>query len=313
MSSPQHYYGSLSSGRAVSPPPESRPPLDTNRGDTSGDHPASTGPDAARQMSKARSGQDPSPPRGSTQTIRPSLTSTRSQQEPCRRPVRTPAPPSSSAAAARFYQHNRNGSNTSLDSQHHFIDHRHQPILISNVHSPSALRGRSALSRTPMRSPNTYFPTRANEHALIDDDEDEFDGETSISLVWAKHVRRSSHRSHSVHSREHDQEVDEEAHFRRGSIAEDDVCFPHMHDRRDVLARHTQSTFATMSVAPSLLVLTTRHALGYPFTFDLNALEDFASEERERIGLASSWNAAGSPDQGLRQRGAAAPKAAGGP
>ncbi len=51
--------------------------------------------------------------------------------------------------------------------------------------------------------------------------------------------------------------------------------------------------------------------LGYPFTFDLGALEEYASEERDRIGMSSSWNAASPPSHGLRQRGNNAPKAAG--
>ncbi|SPO20942.1 related to MNR2 - Manganese resistance protein [Ustilago trichophora] len=313
MSSPQHYYGSLSSGRAVSPPPDSRPPLDGNRGDSSGDHQLQQDLDAARQMSKARGGQDPSPPRASISDDQAEPYFYEGlNKSPAAVPVRAPAPPSS-AAAARFYQHNRNGSNTSLDSQHHFIDHRHQAHSLSNVHSPSALRGRSALSRTPMRSPNTYFPSRSNEHALIDADEDETDGDVSHLSRGPQHVRRSSHQSHSSSRGDrHDDAADVSPLFRRDSTVEDDVCFP-MHDSHasetrphEALPEHADVREAYGSRADNGYV-----PLGYPFTFDLSALEDFASDERERIGMSSSWNAAGSPSQGLRQRGNAAQKGAG--
>ncbi len=177
MSSPQHFYGSLSSGRAVSPPPESR--SDERRAASPQSHQLEQDLDAARQMSKAR-GNDPSPPRGSFSDDQAEPYFHEGiNRSPAAVPVRTPAPPSS-AIAARFYQHNRNGSNTSLDSQHHYIDHRHQAHSLSNVHSPSALRARSSLSRTPMRSPNAYFPSsRTTEHALIDDDEEDVGGESS--------------------------------------------------------------------------------------------------------------------------------------
>ncbi|SNX81677.1 related to MNR2 - Manganese resistance protein [Melanopsichium pennsylvanicum] len=318
MSSPQHYYGSLSSGRAVSPPLDSRPSLDANRADNSGDHQLQQDLDAARQMSKARGKKDPSSPRGSFSDDQAEPYFHEGlNRSPAAVPIRAPAPPSS-AAAARFYQHNRNGSSTSLDSQHHFIDHRHQPHSLSNVHSPSALRGRSALSRTPMRSPNTYFPgSRANDHALIDADDDDIDADASHLSRSGQHVRRSSHQSHpSSPSPVQDDRPDVAPRFRRDSTVEDDVCFP-MHDTHASEARphedlpqhlHAEVRDAYASRADNGYV-----PLGYPFTFDLAALEDFASEERDRIGMSSSWNAAASPNSGLRQRGAAAQKGTGGP
>ncbi|ETS63640.1 hypothetical protein PaG_01939 [Moesziomyces aphidis] len=316
MSSPQHFYGSLSSGRAVSPPPESR--SDERRAASPQSHQLEQDLDAARQMSKAR-GNDPSPPRGSFSDDQAEPYFHEGlNRSPAAVPVRTPAPPSS-AIAARFYQHNRNGSNTSLDSQHHYIDHRHQAHSLGNVHSPSALRTRSSLSRTPMRSPNAYFPSsRTTEHALIDDDEEDVGGESSHISRGPQHARGNSHQSRSIHSEDlvHlDDHDDEPPRFlRRGSGAEDDVCFP-MHDSHTSEGRPHEPR-------PEQLHADVRHAyttrpdngempLGYPFTFDLDALEEFASEERDRIGLASSYNAAASPDQVLRQRGAAAQKPAG--
>ncbi|CCF54091.1 hypothetical protein NDA11_005511 [Ustilago hordei] len=323
MSSPQHYYGSLASGRAISPPPGSRPSLDADRADTSGDHQLQQDLDAARQMSKARGGaQDPSPARGniSDDQAEPYFHEGLNRS-PAPVPVRAPAPPSSSAAAARFYQHNRNASNTSLDSQHHFIDHRHQAHSLSNVHSPSALRGRSALSRTPMRSPNTYFPSRTNEHALIhvDDHDDAIDGEASHLSRRTQHIRRSSHQSGPSSDGPDllDDDPDAQPRFRRNSTVEDDVCFP-LHDTH-------ASDGPLHETLPAILHDKVRAAygsrtdngyvpLGYPFTFDLAALEEFASDERDRIGMASSYNAARSPGQGLRQRGGAAQKGSrGGP
>ncbi|GAC95533.1 metal ion transporter [Pseudozyma hubeiensis SY62] len=312
MSSPQqHYYGSLSSGRAISPPPESRPPLDTHRGSTSGDHQLQQDLDAARQMSKARGAQDPSPPRASFSDDQAEPYFHEGlNRSPAAVPVRAPAPPSS--AAARFYQHNRNGSNTSLDSQHHFIDHRHQAHSLSNVHSPSALRGRSALSRTPMRSPNVYFPSgRTNEHALIDDQDDDIDADASHASRGLEHLRRTSHQSHlsSPGYDAHDDDPAAPPRLRRDSTAEDDVCFP-MHDSES-RPRETHPEHLLDEVRDVYNSRTDNgHVpLGYPFTFDLGALEEFASEERERIGMSSSWNAASPPGQsGLRQRGTAAQK-----
>ncbi|KAJ1030311.1 hypothetical protein NDA16_001221 [Ustilago loliicola] len=317
MSSPQHYYGSLSSGRAVSPPPESRPPLDANRADTSRDHQIQQDLDAARQMSKACGGQDPSPARASISDDQAEPYFHQGlNRSPAAVPVRAPAPSSSSAAAARFYQHNRNGSNTSLDSQHHFIDHRHQAHSLSNVHSPSALRGRSALSRTPMRSPNTYFPSRRDEQALIDVDDDEIDGETSHISRGSQHARRSSHQSGpSSHGRDHlDDDPDAQPRFRRDSTVEDDVCFP-IHDTHPSDGRlhetHPENLHDKVRAAYASRTNNGDVPLGYPFTFDLAALEDFASDQRDRIGMASSFNAAGSPSHGLRQRGSAAQKGSG--
>lgn len=314
MSSPQQYYGSLSSGRAVSPPPGARPSHDNDHADTSGDHQLQQDLDAARQMSKARSGQNPSPQRAS-------LSDDQAEpyfheglnRSPAAVPVRAPVPSSTSAAAARFYQHNRNGSNTSLDSQHHFIDHRHQAHSLSNVHSPSALRARSALSRTPMRSPNNYFPaSRNNEHVLIDaDDDQDMDADAPHLSHPPQHARRSSHKSHhSDIDLGHDQ-VEPPSRFRRDSTVEDDVCFP-MHDthapeahphevQRERLDAEVRAAYASRADNGHV-------PLGYPFTFDLGALEEFATDERDRIGMASSFNASGSPNQGLRQRGSAAQK-----
>ena len=320
MSSPQHYYGSLSSGRAVSPPPPpTRPSLDANRADSSGDHQLQQDLDAARQMSKARGAQDPSPPRASFSDDQAEPYFHEGlNRSPAAVPVRAPVPPS--AAAARFYQHNRNGSNTSLDSQHHFIDHRHQAHSLSNVHSPSALRARSALSRTPMRSPNAYFPSssRSKEHNLIDDDiQDDFDADASHASQGVPHLRRPSHHSHSSTSpndRHDDDPSNVPTRFRRDSSAEDDVCFP-MHDTHPSEARthdlHPEHLHDHVRDAYNSRPDNGHVPLGYPFTFDLGALEDFASEERDRIGMSSSWNAAPSPGTGLRQRGAAAQNGSG--
>ncbi|KIS71934.1 uncharacterized protein UMAG_00361 [Mycosarcoma maydis] len=319
MSSPQQYHhSSLSSGRAVSPSLDARPPLDANGGNSSGDHQLQQDLDAARQMSKARSGQDPSPPRASFSDDQAEPYFYEGlNKSPVAVPVRTAAPPSS-AAAARFYQHNRSGSNTSLDSQHHFIDHRHQAHSLSNVHSPSALRGRSALSRTPMRSPNTYFPSsRTNEHTLIDDKDDAIDGDASHASRGLDNMRRSSHQSHlsSPAYDRHDDDPTRPSRLRRDSTVEDDVCFP-MHDTHTSEGRphetHPEHLLDEVRDAYHPRADSSHVPLGYPFTFDLNALEEFASEERDRVGMSSSWNAASPPGQtGLRQRGVAPQKGSG--
>ncbi|PWZ02658.1 cora-domain-containing protein [Testicularia cyperi] len=306
MSSPKNYFGSLSSGRAISPPPDKRASIDGGRDEHPDDHQLEQDLDAARQMSKAR-GQDTSPPRRSMSDDQAEPYFHEGlRRSPAAIPVRQPAP---SSAAARFYQQNRHGSNTSLDSQQHFIDHRHQAHSLSHVHSPSALRARSSLSRTPMRSPNAYFPsTRAdnfNDHAIEDDEEGE------ASHLSRGSYRRPSHQSGSNHSREHslphdDEDAHLETRFRRGSIVEDDVCFP-MHDTHggESHVREPDQELSHINAREAYHGANGGVPLGYPFTFDMSALEDFASEERDRIGAATSWNAAGSPpQQGLRMRGA---------
>ncbi|EPQ28792.1 uncharacterized protein PFL1_03595 [Pseudozyma flocculosa PF-1] len=341
MSSPHHYFGSQSGGRAVSPPLSDDGYNDPRRSTDQEDHQLQQDIDAARQMSKARVRDSPPPQSsvaGATASSRPGRSRKLSNapraddQDPDAEPYyhegmsqsptaipRRSAP--SASAAARFYQQQRHGSNASLDSQQHYIDHRNQAHSLSaHASSPLALRAKSSLSRTPMRSPNVYFG--GNPHDEEPDEEAVADDAHSGDFDHATlGQRRPSRHSNSAQSggREHDADMYGGARAssprtmsRRPSMLEDDVCFP-MHEQHltdadvggpnlehDGFEGHEVHGHEDRPVPP-----------GYPFCFDIKALEDFAAEERERIGMSSSWTNAG-PASGLRIRNqAAAQKGAG--
>ena len=340
MSSPLNpYVASHSSGRAISPPLSDSSAHDARRSTDLEDRQLEQDLDAARQMSMAR-GRDSSPPRhtrlrrisnapryddAAADAIEPYFREGMMNRSPTGFGPRSAIPANGPSHAARFYQHHRRtGSNTSLDSQQHFIDHRNQAHSLSahpQSQSPLALRERASVSRNPVRS-HIHNHTAHDAHAPADaqDDDHATEGDALLHTPGA----RSPTHAHA-HPHPHPQPDLYGGHSassprtlsRRPSLIEDDVCFP-MHDphqdaelaasnqdhgRYDTHHTHDDAYHhhETGAVPP-----------GYPFNFDLSALEDFAAEERERLGMASSFASANANDnQGLRIRRPSAQKASG--
>ncbi|KAN0063118.1 CorA metal ion transporter [Thecaphora frezii] len=347
MSSPRPFYASHTSGRTVSPPNSDDEFNDARRSTDHEHHQLQQDIDAARQMSKVRGRESPPPSNTSASAATAAIASGRGVRsrkssvvnrtdadhdadaepyyhEGMNRSPSTALPHRSgpsAAAAARFYQQHRHGSNASLDSQQHFIDHRNQAHSLStHASSPLASRAKSSLSRTPMRSPTAYFTRNThddndndndNEQAVADDDHSaDFNHQTLGA-------RRTSRQSNSARSGSHHDHAElyggnrassPRTMSRRPSMLEDDVCFP-MHEQ------HLADTDAGGPIQDHN-AYDGREVHGhddrplppgYPFNFDIKALEDFAAEERERIGMSSSWTNE-APPSGLRIRNQAAQK-----
>ncbi|PWN46072.1 cora-domain-containing protein [Ceraceosorus guamensis] len=198
------------------------------------------------------------------------------------------------AAAAHFYQQRRHGSNTSLDSANHFIDHRSNqafgPHAGSYVASPSRLQATGSLAfggsgsrtfaRSGLRSPSGL--RAQDESALVDTEGPPVAGLSPTDV-------RGDHGVSTPHTMS-----------RRPSALEDDVCFPlnaHTAEGQDLLRDGSAATprhaLGPHSHAPGMAENEEdlhcephddqRLPPGYPFNFDLSALEDFAREERERL------------------------------
>lgn len=217
----------------------------------------------------------------------------------------------SAAAAARFYQHNRHGSNTSLDSQQHYIDHRNQSHSLRLARSPGAARSTGArFGQTPMRSPTAFRggPIEAAdlEEAAVADENLAAHADDMTGELRQPRGSSSSRRRYAVDRAAHDQDREiprgsPHTASRRTSMLEDDVCFPvstaggeegieMMHQDEYDGDQRDYSEAGARHLPP-----------GFPFTFDLAALEDFAAEERDRIGSGQSWPVQGG-DIGLRNR-----------
>ncbi|CAO1625097.1 unnamed protein product [Parajaminaea phylloscopi] len=290
--------------------------------------------DAARQMSRARaesiearSGQMTSPrlipgtglSNGDTASRSPANDFTASPSALRGQPRSMashggPAPSSSHSArsplaarnsAQRFYmQTQQHGSNTSLDSASHFIDHRSQP------HSVGAHGRVGPAARQSGRPSRGAVDELAVADELLDShvDDHSFRRRQASSRGGVDAGRRDSHDGETAHTAS-----------RRPSALEDDVCFPlaarsspqqsqqmthHPHDEyvpaypddaRDYEDAHhhhddhDDHDHDMHNNAPP----------GFPWTFDIKALEEYAEEERDRI-TATTGDAYGS---GLRYRG----------
>ncbi len=233
------------------------------------------------------------------------------------------------AHLARFYRsQGRRGSNSSVDSEQHFIDHRHQQHSLST----SAYQ-RSYQPASSMRSPNTFMRrgqgAPPNESAIMDDDDaednhddaDEGAGKQSdLSGLSALDDPRSAQgggsgigggagAALSPDKSRGARDVSPHTASRRPSLLEDDVCFPgpqlasdehpaemyhdeYLHHEQDGMHHHHALPEDGRDLPP-----------GYPFNFDLQALQDFASEERNRVEQSSSFGARAGAG-GLRHRGA---------
>ncbi|PWN51924.1 cora-domain-containing protein [Violaceomyces palustris] len=305
MSSPhRHFVGSSGSGRAVSPDLSVHSQHSGSLSAADEDAQLQQDIDAARQMSMARN----VPPSPSQLHSRRDDRGAEAEPYYAEGIERSPAagisarPSAVVAANARFYQHNRQGSNTSLDSQQHFIDHRNQAHSLS-VHGQSPIAARvsrraSQLGQTPLRSPAGYFNrTRAedlDEDAIEDDTPDLDEGASGL-----RSDRRSGPSAGSVAELYGGARASSpHTMSRRPSMLEDDVCFP-MHENEGPSEPQDHGPYDGEQGYDSQ----ERHMPpGYPFNFDLQALEDFALEERERIGNSASWSNVEPSPEGMRMR-----------
>jgi magnesium transporter len=229
------------------------------------------------------------------------------------------------AQAARFYmQHRRQGSNTSVDSASHFIDHRNTqapghpvvPQLSPSSFNAGGIRrfssarqqgsggiGASALS-TSMRYGQSQM-----EGSALDDENSVLDSQQA----------RGPHLEHRGSTGEGNHSPIIHTPSRRPSLAEADVCFPmrtpgiepvhptggealshdaiHLdprgpYDHLDVLDHNDHANNEQPVLPP-----------GFPWTFDLGALEEYSEQERKRLHEEALANA---PPAGLRQRSGAA-------
>ncbi|PKI82741.1 CorA metal ion transporter [Malassezia vespertilionis] len=184
-----------------------------------------------------------------------------------------PAPPISGSMAVamkQFYQQKANGSNTSLDSQSNFIDHRNQSHSLSvNPNSPLAMRARettpSAREIGGEMHPSLLSPLHpgigTHEHTSVSPRQVPSHGE--LHTAESPDMHNSPHTSTPSHPDE----------------LEDDVCFP--------LPNPVDDVAVDIAVEPKF-DLPEAQRPGYPYTFDLQALDTFADEERKKLGLDAS-------------------------
>lgn len=251
------------------------------------------------------------------------------------------------AQAARFYmQHQRHGSNTSIDSASHFIDHRNQQSI--GIPGPMSPSYRNASGRLSMSRPDGVIPSSSlrqqglpidNSSALDDDS-----GNSPIDDILTPHSFAQRHQSNprslsntygasvgrSVGSgrgqrserlvdiedeNDHSQlglsssqrsalQTSELPHTpsRRPSLAEDDVCFP-MHtpaadqmggmEGAPELARQSSQMNANQNTeqyeqqqhggAEDGVDAHQTLPPGFPWTFDLASLQEYAEQEKKRV------------------------------
>lgn len=249
------------------------------------------------------------------------------------------------AQAARFYmQHQRHGSNTSLDSASHFIDHRNQqPISITGPISPSY---RNTSGRLSMSRPDGVTPSSLRQGIPIDNSSALDDGSgnspsedilnphsfaqrhqvnpRSLSNTYGASVGRSAGSGHGQRSERLVDIEDENDHSqlglsssqrsamqtsevphtpsRRPSLAEDDVCFP-MHtpgadqmggmegppdlvrQSSQINASHDPVQFEQQQHVEAEMGADAHQPLppGFPWTFDLGSLQEYAEQEKKRV------------------------------
>ncbi|PWN18451.1 cora-domain-containing protein [Microstroma glucosiphilum] len=280
--------------------------------------------DAARQMSRARAtsidhretnsptsprviptmGRRPSMQQNDDPTIPPTFSATSpSHARQVSGSYMGRSPMAARSQAARFYrQPRRQGSNTSLDSASHYIDHRHH-------HSMSASQGNQATLSASTRQTsrlgqqNSFRDNNVNESAVDDE-------------PMAADVDDIPRRSRDDLRDDQDEQT-QHTMSRRPSALEDDVCFPmpgqgsppqehreyhhedYPDDHRDYEEMQEDEHHHHMHDGPRNAA--GRLPPGYPFAFDLQALEEYAVEERTKL---AATNAAGVDfsNGGLRNR-----------
>ncbi|UZJ56014.1 hypothetical protein CBS101457_005334 [Exobasidium rhododendri] len=253
--------------------------------------------------------------------------------------------------SARFYmlQNNRHGSNSSLDSASHFIDHRSQqlppPTLSPSIRASAGSARRSQQRMDPVstdvNSQRRRVSNAANTSAL--DDESSGAAINDIRSSFATQGRGSVGRTPNAASRgarsggrlvdlgdedeeEHEggADTDENNHLmsvtagtpntmsRRNSLLQDDVCFPMLnpaepnlstdddgihrgdghYEEQDHPHHHSHEDHRHESLPP-----------GFPWTFDLNALEEYARAEKIRVEEEATAAATAASNWGMRDRG----------
>ncbi|KAE8230319.1 hypothetical protein CF326_g4686 [Tilletia indica] len=257
-----------------------------------------------------------------------------------RPPSRSPTNVAAAASLTYFYRHNRHGSNTSLDSSQHYIDHRQQPHSISlNPHSPIINRQASVTgqqqqhARSPIAFRRGFFDHGPGGSGAADPDgagiavesprggpggyvasptgplidiSMDTPGQGGSTRRRMSATRRSTHSGRSGREGQ-DSGMDEGMYAehgsphtasRRPSMLEDDVCFPMMVNQPDTSVHphgyHDEHEAQAPVYHPHSHEDYHHHVEdvpgddayrlppGFPFTFDLRVLEDFATEERDR-------------------------------
>lgn len=208
---------------------------------------------------------------------------------------RSPAASRNSGGQRFYMQHRRQGSNTSVDSASHFIDHRAQPHSLSTSQGASLMRHASRLRQASQSGAPGFSSSSGGARNAADlVDEEAIADEPSGMHVDAIAAPASQGREPSQMPRSHD-DHNNSTHTphtmsRRPSALEDDVCFPmdarsspqqrpvnfptdYPDDARDyeeVYDESEQPRNAAGNFPP-----------GFPWTFDMGLLEDFAQEERD--------------------------------
>lgn len=189
-------------------------------------------------------------------------------------------------ATKQFYQQRQHGSTASVDSQSHFIDHRNQSHSLSmNPNSPLAMR---AMQNAPnMQDGSTHTPRSFAPRAGR--------GDLAAPPITMESLTGSPEESQAPLAGDAagSSEMGNSAHTDAGDAREDDVCFPAASNIDEVNQSEANQPRSLDAQPP-----------GYPYTFDLQAVETFCAEERGQLGTTNTWPEApaiGSPTE--RRRG----------
>ncbi|WFD45096.1 CorA metal ion transporter [Malassezia psittaci] len=229
--------------------------------------------DAARLMSRARGADQDSDTNERRELNRANSghwdeNTKNTSSSPMHQPQTASVPIRASRTAKRFYQQQGHGSTASIDSQSHFIDHRNQSHSLSmNPNSPLAMRAMEDRSNVHERSRMAQSPM-----TLRPDD-------AAPPIDYAS-MGVSQGGSNSPASEQLDLPPDMADSMQIGSAREreDDVCFPAAGNIDEVEPDEAKPTSTSET-----------HPPGYPYTFDLNAMETFWNEERGLLGTHETW------------------------
>lgn len=249
--------------------------------------------------------------------------------------------------AARFYmQHHRQGSNTSLDSASHFIDHRGQqlppPALASGARLPgSTRRSQNRLDPVAFDSQRRRRISGFNDSSAVEDESMGIYVDDAMAASSQQRATATSSNSNAAggargtrerlidlggedeeedHERDADHERDLTAETprtmsRRNSMTQlqDDVCFPMAHPGETTTAvdddgmmhnpNHYENEHPHEQDHHNAAAHANELPPGFPWTFDLHALEDYADIERRRVEEEATAAANMATSYGLRHRG----------
>lgn len=240
------------------------------------------------------------------------------------------------AQATRFYmQHQRHGSNTSVDSASHFIDHRNQQASVPQM-SPAAFQRGPISRRSQSRLEPVSFDQQrggSTSNALggtaVEDDTMAVDADEAITprsymsrggparpSMQARNSRRSG-RLVDIGDDDHDEdrgaaglspqqtvsEAPPHTPSRRHSLAQEDVWFPmHAQQGGDAIQLDDQHEYDDGQAQSEHSAGPPHLPPGFPFTFDLGLLEEYVQQERKRADEEAAENNTGA--FGMRRRGA---------